>query len=163
MRLSTIVCAEPSCDNEVTGDIAMYHVVARAAEEGWTFHDDSELGSAFCPLHGPDGPLPTEKWLVGCWTCTDEWDAVDEEDAKAQAQEHDCEADTYIKSPKKISEEAIARAERYAERKARLVEEEAHALLAAELATARQRELERRARNWLRLRNTIVFWKKVKQ
>jgi hypothetical protein len=160
MRLSTLTCADPRCDQEVSADLAMFHIVELAKEQGWGFSEEGD--DAYCPRHGPSGPEPVPKWLVGCWTCSDEWDAEDEEDAKFQASDHQCEAETYIKSPKRISDEAIERAERAAERKARLGAEQEQADEAAQAAFERQHQIESWANNWLRIRNTLVFWKKVR-
>lgn len=162
MRLSTLVCADPRCDREITGDIAMYHVVTEAVEQGWTFFEYPETTGAYCPLHGPEGSEPTQKWVVGCYTCDWEEGVLDKEEADFAAGDHECEPDTYVWSPEQMNTRAQERAERHASYDLARKEEEAHALLASQLATARAQEIDRYARNWLRIRNTILFWKERK-
>jgi hypothetical protein len=157
VKLSTIECVWVGCGREVSGDLAMYHLIDQAQDVGWTFFDGEDETRGLCPEHS-DADVPVHKWLVGCHTCSFEEEYASEEEAKDEAQYHECEADTYIHSPA----QQVEREESTRRWRTQRAEEEKQVRIAAELATARQQLIEKRANNWLRLRNTLVFWNKEK-
>jgi hypothetical protein len=150
--LSTLRCTWSGCHTEFHLDLPMFHVIGQAIESGWMVRDEELVR---CPEHWI--PIqPPEAWLVLCWTCDYEEECESEEDAQAAKEDHECESDAYIKSPDQLAKEKLRRAE-YRERR---VQEEMQARIATQTALERQQRIERYARNWLLVRNTIVFWRK---
>jgi len=151
MKLSTLECSVLGCGREFSADVAMWHLEDAAWDAGWRVID----GDVFCFEHAQENAEVGAKWVVGCWTCGFE-EELSEEDARYEYQEHDCEPDTYLRSPAELAkkDEGI-RAYRVKQ-----AEEQGRARHQAELALARQHHIERYARNWLRIRNTFMFWKR---
>ena len=165
MNLSTLSCAHAGCTKTfaLVLPTSMWEVIYEAKEVGWLIEEPSgEI--AWCPDHNPVAS-PSEIYAVGCYTC--DWEDEDDDDpitsedqAKRVAMEHQCEPDTWIKSPRQLASQR-ARREEYQER--RSVERAAEQLQAEEAAKAAlelQLEIESWASNWLRIRNFLLPWRK---
>src|SRR3954463_5484953 len=155
-ELSTLRCVRVGCDAGYHADVAMWHVVDNARDLGWVVIDDEHT---FCPEHARDeAGNETEVWLVGCFTCDYEEEVDSEEDARWASREHECEAETYIRSPSELREKKL-RQDAYVERRNKEHhQKEEQIRVATERAHARQQRLEKYASNWLRVRNTLMFW-----
>jgi hypothetical protein len=154
MKLSTLECSVLGCGREFHADLPMFHVEHMARDVGWRVDDEATL----CPEHNtPDGLAELESWVVGCYSCGYE-ENMSEDDARYEYKEHECEADTYLRTPAELRE-TRRRTEEYREKRAtERAHEEELARHSAERALQRQHQIETYARNWLRIRNTFVFW-----
>ena len=150
MLLDTFQCVTEGCRNEFTMDVDSWHLVLFAKDAGWTFSHDEEL--TWCPEHSPESGV-VEKWVVGCWTCDFEEDFDNEEDAKYEYNNHECEPETWIRDPEKVRDMEARQAARRSVQTARVT-----AVLSD--AEARQEQLEAYANRWLRIRNFFLPWRK---
>jgi hypothetical protein len=134
----------------------MIHVLELAREQGWAVEDDAYL----CPEHvDAESRASAKSWAVGCYTCGFE-ELMTEEDARYEYKEHDCEPDTYLRSPTELAKKEGDRQEYREKRAVERAYEEELARHSAERALARQHQIENWARNWLKIRNVFAFWKK---
>jgi hypothetical protein len=161
VKLSTVECVALGCGQEFHLDLPMFHVEAMASDAGWRITEDGAL----CPDHNGFNTDPLHEsgkaWVVGCWTCGFE-EELNEDDAKYEYKEHDCEPDTYLKTPADLAKKEEQNREYQVRRATEKAEEEHQVAMAAASAVAQQKRLEEYANRWLKLRNTVVFWKKEK-
>jgi hypothetical protein len=156
MKLSTLECSVLGCGRELQADLAMIHVLELAREQGWVVDEDACL----CPEHADAESLASVRnWVVGCYTCGFE-EEMTEEDARYQYKEHECEPDTYFRSPAELAKKEKDIQEYRDRRATERAQEEEQVRHSAEQALQRQHQIEKWARNWLHVRNTLVFWKK---
>ena len=71
----------------------MFHVVGMAEDAGWAIDED-----ILCPEHAIQPDVFGKEWSVGCYTCGWE-ESLGEDDARYEYKEHECEPETYLKSP----------------------------------------------------------------
>ena len=157
MKLSTIECVA-NHDYGISRNIPMAWLLAEARDLGWVILEDDET-RALCPEHANGAVRAGGAWVVGCYSCDFEEEYDSEEDARYELAEHECEPDTYIRSPEEMARKAEKREQWNEERVERLKREQ----IASREASARQELLEKRAAKWLKIRNTIVFWNKEKE
>lgn len=156
MKLSTLECSVLGCGVEFEMVLPMFHVEHMARDAGWRVDDEAIL----CPSHNsPDGLAEVENWVVGCYSCGYE-ENLSEEDARYEYKEHECEADTYLVTPEETMKKRRS-IEEYREKRAmESAHEEELARHSTERALLHQQQVEQWASHWLKIRNTVVFWKR---